>query len=133
MNMSSAAIIDFQNNTFVEKLLVSGGLGATSGALAGHFFQIISPVGGAVFGAAFFFAADFVAKELNKFLGNSKREEVVGAIGSLFLSAVTGTALVNYGLGLSLSMVNAIHLTGTTLLMAFTTAFVLGIIQDRFK
>ena len=128
--MSSATGIDFQNSKFVADLLLTGGVGATSGALAGHLFQIISPVGGAVFGATIFSASPFVANGLNKFVGDSESEKVVKFIGTHFLNIVAGIAAVNYGLGLSLSIVNAVYLTGTTGLMAFTTGFVLSRIDD---
>ena len=134
--MSSAAGIDLSNKQFVADLLLRG-LFPTSGALAGHFFQIISPVGGAVFGSAVFFSVPFVGRGIDEFFGDSTPERIVKCIGALFLSAVAGTALVTYGLGISLSMVNAVYLTGAIVITSGITAFVLDSIldsiQDRFQ
>ena len=129
MNMSSAKAIEHQHE-LVELILI-GGVSTASGALAGHLFQLISPVGGAVFGGAIFGAGrslSFVENRLHNFFWHSEFEKVVKVIVKCFLSIVAGIALVNYGLGVSLSMVNAVSLTGTTVLISVITASVLNII-----
>ena len=133
--MPRATVIDRPNNEFVAWLGL-GGVFAASGALAGRLFQIISPVGGAVFGGAVFGTGRilfFVEKRLHNFFGNSKDVELAQFIENIFLGTVAGTALVNYGLGISLSMVNVVYLTATTVLTAFITVLVQNIIQDGFK
>ena len=89
-------------------------------ALAG--FQIISPIGGAVFGTAILPASYFGEKGLNKFFGKSASKKMIKCIGNLFLSTVAGTALVNYGFGVSLSMVHAVSLTGAIVITSGITS-----------
>ena len=116
-----------KNSEFVADLIVRGGFYPVSGALAGHFFGIISPFNGAVFGAASSLASPFVEKGIHYFFfGHSDSVKVVQFIGTHFLSIVAGIALVTYGLGPSLSMVHAIDLTCTILLTSVITSLVLG-------
>lgn len=62
------------------------------GVLAGHFFSVISPVGGAVFGASYS-VTDFVAERALKKLGCN--ENLATKIAKVVLSVLTSIAIAS--------------------------------------
>lgn len=117
------------NAKLFADLLVYGAFYAATGALAGHLFSLVTPVGGAAFGAAMGIASAFAAAGLDRMFGDSTNEKIVKYVGRFLLSIAAGVGAA-LAIGAKLTMINGIYLSILMIPVSFITVFALGCIKS---
>lgn len=106
----------------IADLIIVGSFYAATGALAGHFFSIITPAGGAAFGAAAGFSSLFIGQWLDGIFGTSTSEKIVKFMGTFVGKVLVGVG-VTLAIGVPLTMMNGVYLS----LLMIPTQIITGI------
>ncbi len=114
------------NSEMVANGILNVSFHASTGALAGYLFTLITPVGGAIFGAVRSVSSMVIGKTLGNFFGNTTSEKTVRFAVKFFGSILVALA-VTIAAGFSFTFSAGVMLSLCMVPTALITAVAFGV------